>query len=226
MDNLLGSMAEITGISDPPSPTEPLPAAASSAKAVVADTGSRLKLSARKIPLPIFIPPLTNADDDDELGRINFSNEIFVPIDDNDDVSRPMSTKRPNTAVDGAKRTPTGKRFTPVSRTPIAQISDEGSQTDTSENETDETEVRTVPGPPVVYPNEEASQTASGYRSESATPIIPPFGGKRLNKRHSKQKSQKRNQKNKTKRISYIKHKQTRKNKHSRKTKSKRYNKK
>ena len=43
-------------------------------------------------------------------------------------------------------------------------------------------------------------------------------GGKRLNKRQSKKKSQKRNQKNKTKRISYIKHKQTRKNHHSRKT--------
>ena len=236
MNNLLGSMAEMTGISDPPSPTQPLPAAASSATANlypdkkddVAYTESRLKLSATKIPPPIIIPPLTNANDydyEDELGRINFSKEFFVSIDDND-VARPSSGKRSNTEVDGDKRTPTGKRFTPTSRTPIAQISDEGSQTDTSENETDETEVRTVPGPPVVYPNEEASQTASGYRSESATPIIPPFGGKRLNKRQSKQKSQKRNQKNKTKRISYIKHKQTRKNKHSKKTKSKRSNKK
>jgi hypothetical protein len=56
--------------------------------------------------------------------------------------------------------------------------------------------------------------------------LVPDYGGKRLNKRQSKQKSQKRNQKNKTKRISYIKNKQTRKNKHSKKTKSKRSNKK
>jgi hypothetical protein len=56
--------------------------------------------------------------------------------------------------------------------------------------------------------------------------LVPGNGGKRLNKRHSNQKSQKRNQKNRTKRISYIKNKQTRKNKHSKKTKSKRSNKK
>ena len=66
-------------------------------------------------------------------------------------------------------------------------------------------------------------RSASGR--ESVT-IPPSSGGKRLNKRQSKQKSQKRNPKNKTKRISYIKHKQTRKNKHSKKTKSKRSNKK
>lgn len=44
-------------------------------------------------------------------------------------------------------------------------------------------------------------------------------GGSRLNKNHSKNKSQTHNQMNRTKRISYIKHKQTRKNQHSRKTK-------
>jgi hypothetical protein len=233
MDNLFGSMAEMTGISDPPSPAQPLPAAASSAtanlypdaKADLADRGSRLLLSETKKLPPLMIPP-NDDEDEDELGRINYS-KIFVSINDND-VSRPSSGKRSNTVVDGDKRTPTGKRFTPVSRTPIAQISDEGSQTDTSENETEETEVRSVPGPPVVYANEEDSQTAAGYRSASATPIIPDYkpGGKRLNKRQSKQKSQKRLHKNKTKRISYIKHKQTRKNKHSKKTKSKRSNKK
>ena len=212
MDNLLGSMAEMTGISDPPSPAQPLPAAARSA-------------TANLYPDANVNANANDYDDDDELGRIDFSKAFFVPIDSND-VSRPSSGKRSNTVVDGDKRTPTGKRFTPTSRTPIIQVSDDGSQTDTSENETDEIEVQTVPVPPVVYPNEEASQTAAGYRSESATPIIPPFGGKRLNKRNSKQKSQKRNQKNKTKRISYIKHKQTRKKQHSRKTKSKRYNKK
>ena len=235
IDNLLGSMAEITGISDPPSPAQPLPAAASSAtanryphaKAFVADTGSRLKLIAAQKLEPLTIPQLTNAndDDDDELGKINFSNAFFVSIDGND-VSRPSSGKRSNTEVDGDKRTPTGKRLTPGSRTPIAHVSDDGSLTDTSENETDETDALSVPGLPVVYSNEEDSQRAAADRSVSSTPIIPPLGGKRLNKRNSKKKSQTHNKKNRTKRISYIKHKQTRKNKHSRKTKSKRSNKK
>lgn len=73
----------------------------------------------------------------------------------------------------------------------------------------------------------EANKTFTSISDTAPRPaarLVP--GGKRLNKRQSKQKSQKRNQKNKTKRISYIKNKQTRKNKHSKKTKSKRSNKK
>ena len=60
----------------------------------------------------------------------------------------------------------------------------------------------------------------SGKRSASrSTSVVEDHGGSRLNKRHSKNKSQTHNQKNRTKRVSYIKHKQTRKNQHSRKTK-------
>ncbi len=79
------------------------------------------------------------------------------------------------------------------------------------------------------YPSqsEESGEATKTFTSIADTArLVPDRGGKRLNKRQSKHKSQKRNQKNKTKRISYIKHKQTRKNKHSKKTKSKRSNKK
>jgi len=51
-----------------------------------------------------------------------------------------------------------------------------------------------------------------------STPLVEE-GGSRLNKRHSKNNSQTHKQKNRTKRVSYIKHKQTRKNQYSRKTK-------
>jgi hypothetical protein len=75
--------------------------------------------------------------------------------------------------------------------------------------------------------SEESGEANKKFTSIADTArLVPDYGGKRLNKRQSKQKSQKRNQKNKTKRISYIKNKQTRKNKHSKKTKSKRSNKK
>jgi len=74
--------------------------------------------------------------------------------------------------------------------------------------------------------NKKFTSISDTARLVPAALLVPDYGGKRLNKRQSKQKSQKRNQKNKTKRISYIKNKQTRKNKHSKKTKSKRSNKK
>ena len=61
------------------------------------------------------------------------------------------------------------------------------------------------------------TEKTPGARPE--TPLVEDHGGSRLNKRHSKNKSQTHNQKNRTKRVSYIKHKQTRKNQHSRKTK-------
>jgi hypothetical protein len=51
--------------------------------------------------------------------------------------------------------------------------------------------------------------------------LDPDLGGGRSNKRHSKNNSQTHKQKNRTKRVSYIKHKQTRKNQHSRKTNKK-----
>ena len=78
---------------------------------------------------------------------------------------------------------------------------------------------------------EEPAGNKSFKREETATPsrgpVIGPedgtqptgFGGGRLNKGHSKNNSQTHKQKNRTKRVSYIKHKQTRKNQHSRKTK-------
>ena len=108
---------------------------------------------------------------------------------------------------------------TPLNQTPIARVGQEGDTQDPDNYQQPGEENKIFKS---IADNVE-HRSASGR--ESVT-ISPSRGGKRLNKRQSKQKSQKRNQKNKTKRSSYIKYKQTRKNKHSKKTKSKRSNKK
>jgi hypothetical protein len=163
----------------------------------------------------------TGTEDDNEVSAANYqltpgtSENEDTGTEDDDEVAaadRAMTpgTKRNNTALHEAQnkqaRTPSNQ--TPR-KTPIV-----GSEDGTQDQDN--------------YPSQseeygEANKTFTSI-SDTAPRLVP--GGKRLNKRQSKQKSQKRNQKNKTKRISYIKNKQTRKNKHSKKTKSKRSNKK
>ena len=162
---------------------------------------------------------------------------------DNDEVVATLQI-RPGTEAVAADRamTPRTKRFfedintdlhelqikqarTPsieTPKTPIVGQSDTQDQ-DNDQQSGEENEIFTSIADKIVGHNNESSP---GSAASVTIPYYNARGGKRLNKRQSKQKSQKRNQKNKTKRISYIKNKQTRKNKHSKKTKSKRSNKK
>ena len=162
---------------------------------------------------------------------------------DNDEVVATLQI-RPGTEAVAADRamTPRTKRFfedintdlhelqikqarTPsieTPKTPIVGQSDTQDQ-DNDQQSGEENEIFKSIADKIVGHNNESSP---GSAASVTIPYYNARGGKRLNKRQSKQKSQKRNQKNKTKRISYIKNKQTRKNKHSKKTKSKRSNKK
>ena len=81
--------------------------------------------------------------------------------------------------------------------------------------EKDGTEVSTL----TATDGDEGQRAKTAKRETPLAEIEEEDGGSRLNKHHSKNNSQKRHSKNRTKRVSYIKHKQTRKNHHSRKTK-------
>ena len=158
----------------------------------------------------------TGAEDDAEVAGTEDDAEVAAA---DESAKRPLTpgTKRNiefiNTALPELQikqaRTPSNQ--TPR-KTPIAMVGPEDGTQD-------------LDGP--LSQSEETGAENKTFTSIADTArLVQDHGGKRLNKRNSKKKLQKRNQKNRTKRISYIKHKQTRKNKHSRKTKSKRYNKK
>jgi hypothetical protein len=108
-----------------------------------------------------------------------------------------ISVITPGTNEFGTKRPRSQSPSTVDSSQSLSQ--DLSSDTDEQERKSTKTE-ETTPGLRVVGPVE--GTQSQGFGEER--------GGSRLNKRHSK---------NRTKRISYIKHKQTRKNLHSRKTK-------
>ena len=140
------------------------------------------------------------------------------------------------------KRSASNNNKSPPSKAPTPPARSRPSSTVQDENQLKQEQESSRPSSAVIefyntlFPQQKESSRPSstvptfGEKMFQSDPVLPTNriedGGKRLNKRQSKKKSQKRNQKNKTKRISYIKHKQTRKNQHSRKTKSKRYNKK
>jgi hypothetical protein len=156
----------------------------------------------------------TDGSDTDDANQDNQDNkEVDTHMSKSDtmefaDETRSQSTKRPNSAESRSQSVVNGSKY-------FVSITDADASADAPH-----LKMATPPSR-----SRSSSTVPTGVRSASGTPI-PLFGGSRLNKRHSKKKSQKRNSKNKTKRISYIKNKQTRKNQHSRKTKSKRYNKK
>ena len=190
------------------------------------------------IPLPGLINDSdTPEEDDPEITSITDS----MDTSKEDDTSRPPSvnrkvgdqdTQEDDAVITGITDTMDTSKEDDTSRPPSVKrkVGDQDTQEDDAEITGITYRMDTSKGddasrPPSIKMAKTDSRPASGRESVPIEYYNTP-GGSRLNKRQSKKKSQKRNQKNKTKRISYIKHKQTRKNKHSKKTKSKRSNKK